>query len=140
MWAQFRIAARSLRRTPGFALLAITILTLGIGATTAMFSITQTVLLKPLAYREPERLVTITFRVPQFSKEYSTIPVNAQHYLLWRDRARTIEDLTMLRPDAGILSGVGESEHIGGVRVSSNFFQFLGVRPSLGREFAKKIG
>lgn len=80
LYRDIRFALRSLSRTPGFSLLAIAILTLGIGATTAMFSITRTVLLKPLAYRDPGRLVTISFSVPQFSKTLSTIPVNAQHY------------------------------------------------------------
>src|SRR5581483_2733936 len=108
MWNQFRIAVRTLRHAPGFALLAITILALGIGATTAMFSIARTVLLKPLAYRDPGQLVTLTFSVPQFSKYYSTIPVNAQHYLLWRSQSRTLADITMLRPDSRVLTGAGE--------------------------------
>jgi putative ABC transport system permease protein len=84
-----KLAVRSLFRSPGFSLLAVAIIALGIGATTAMFSITHTVLLKPLAYRDPDSLATLLFRVPQFSKELSTVPVNAQHYLLWRDHSRT---------------------------------------------------
>src|ERR1700730_502487 len=126
MGTSLRIAIRGLRRLPGISLLAIAILTLGIGATTAMYSITRTVLLKPLAYRDPERLVGVTFRVPQFSKEFSTIPVNAQHYQLWRDHSRTLQELAVLRPDGHILTGLGEAEHIGGVRVSANFFHLLG--------------
>jgi putative ABC transport system permease protein len=137
MWTHFRIAARSLRRAPGFAFLAIMILTLGIGATTAMFSITRTVLLKPLAYREPERLVSITFRVPQFSKEYSTIPTNAQHYQLFRDHSRTLAGITVLRPDYSVLTGSDVAQRVGGLLVSSNFFQLLGVSPSLGRGFTQ---
>jgi hypothetical protein len=74
LYRDIRFALRSLSRTPEFSLLAVAVLTLGIGATTAMFSITRTVLLKPLAYRDPGRLVTISFRVPQFSKTLSTIP------------------------------------------------------------------
>jgi putative ABC transport system permease protein len=135
MWTQFKIAARSLGHAPGFAILAIAILTLGIGATTAMFSITRTVLLKPLAYREPERLVSITFRVPQFSKEYSAIPTNAQHYQLFRDHARTLEGITLLRPDYSVLTGAGAAQRIGGLLVSANFFDLLGTAPSLGRGF-----
>jgi predicted permease len=135
MWTRFKIAARSLGHAPGFAILAIAILTLGIGATTAMFSITRTVLLKPLAYREPERLVSITFRVPQFSKEYSAIPTNAQHYQLFRDHARTLEGITLLRPDYSVLTGAGAAQRIGGLLVSANFFDLLGTAPSLGRGF-----
>src|SRR5882724_11305105 len=102
-------AFRSLRRSPGFALLAVAILALGIGATTAMFSVTRTVLLKPLAYRDPGRLVTILFRAPQFSKTLSTVPVNAQHYELWRDHNRTLEEVSVMRRDSHILSGRGEA-------------------------------
>src|SRR5581483_974266 len=110
-----KLAIRTLKRSPGFAVLAIAILTLGIGATTAMFSITRTVLLKPLAYRDPQQLVTILFRIPSFSKQLSTIPVNAQHYELWRDHARTLEEISMIRPDSHILSGSGEAVQVNGV-------------------------
>jgi putative ABC transport system permease protein len=102
-----------------------------------MFSVTRTVLEKPLAYRDPARLVTILFRVPQFSKALSTIPVNAQHYELWRDEARTIEELGMLGPDSHILSGLGEAVQVRGARVSTNLFHLLGSQPVLGRAFAR---
>lgn len=137
IYRDIRFALRSLLRTPGFSLLAISVLTLGIGATTAMFSITRTVLLKPLAYRDPGRLVTILFRVPQFSKALSTIPVNAQHYELWRDHNRTLEAISMIRPDSHILSGRGEAVQVNGVRVSVNLFHLLGVQPAIGRGFIK---
>ncbi|MFZ0595211.1 MAG: ABC transporter permease [Bryobacteraceae bacterium] len=133
-----RNAFRSLRRSPGFALMAVAILTLGIGATTAMFSITRTVLLKPLAYRDPGRLATLLFRIPQFSKEYSTIPINAQHYLLWRDHSRTIEEIGLVTPDSHILSGLGEAEQISGAHITANFFHMLGVQPILGRSFTEE--
>jgi predicted permease len=132
-----RNAFRSLRRSPGFAFLAIAILALGIGATTAMFSITRTVLLKPLAYREPDRLVTLLFRIPQFSKEYSTIPINAQHYQLWRDHSRTIEEIGLITPDSHILTGLGPAEQISGAYITANFFHLLGLQPMLGRSFTE---
>ena len=132
-----RNAFRSLRHSPGFTLLTIVILALGIGATTAMFSITRTVLLKPLAYREPDRLATLLFRVPQFAKDLSTIPVNAQHYLLWRDQSRTLEDVGLVVPDSHILTGLGSAKEISGTRVTANFIRMLGVQPMLGRSFAE---
>lgn len=137
LYREIRFALRSLSRTSGFTLLALAVLTLGIGATTAMFSVTRTVLLKPLAYRDSGRLVTILFRVPQFSKTLSTIPVNAQHYELWRDNNRTLEEISMIRPDGHILSGRGEAVQVNGVRVSPNFFHLLGVYPAAGRGFVK---
>jgi putative ABC transport system permease protein len=118
-------------------MLAVAILALGIGATTTMFSITRTVLLKPLLYRDPDRLVTALFRIPQFSKVYSTIPVNAQHFFLWRDHSRTLDEITLLRPDAGILGGAGHAEHVGGLQVWFNFFDMLGIAPAKGRSFAR---
>ena len=131
-----KLAVRSLGHFPGFALLAIAMIGLGIGSTTAMFSVTHTVLLKALAYREPERLATVSFRVPQFSKELSTVPVNAQHYLLFRDHSRTLEELGLVRPDSHILSGMGEAEHVNGALITVNFFHLLGVQPILGRSFS----
>ncbi|MBV9499071.1 MAG: ABC transporter permease [Acidobacteriaceae bacterium] len=137
MPVSIRIAVRALGRSLGFALLAIAILTLGIGATTAMFTITRTVLLKPLAYQDPDRLVTASFRVPAFSKQFSTIPINAQHYELWRDHSRTIQELAVLRPDSHILSGAGQAEQLKGLSVSPNFFHLLGSEPAIGRGFVK---
>lgn len=130
-----RNAFRSLWRSPGFALVAIAILTIGIGATTAMFSITRTVLLKPLAYRDPDRLATILFRAPQFTKEY--FPINAQHYMLWRAHSRTIEEIGLVTPDSHILTGLGEAEQIGGAHITANFFNMLGAQPMLGRSFTE---
>jgi putative ABC transport system permease protein len=137
MLLTLRNAFRTLRRSPGFSLLAIAILTLGIGATTAMFSITRTVLLKPLAYRDPSRLATLLFRIPQFSKEYSTIPINAQHYLLWRDHSRTIEEIGLVTPESHILAGLGQAEQISGAHITADFFHMLGVQPMLGRSFSE---
>lgn len=136
MPTSLKLGIRSLERSPGFALLAISILALGIGTTTAMFSITQTVLVKPLPYRDPEQLVTVLFRIPSFSQELSTVPVNAQHYQLWRDHSRTIQGITMIGTSSAILSGFGEPEHVKGARVSANFFHLLGAEPMLGRSFA----
>jgi len=136
MLFSLKLAIRTLKRSPGFAVLAIAILTLGIGATTAMFSITRTVLLKPLAYRDPQQLVTILFRIPSFSKQLSTIPVNAQHYELWRDHARTLQSVALLGSTSNIFSGKANTETVTGARVTANFFSVLGVQPALGRAFA----
>lgn len=126
---------RSLQRSPGFAALAVVILTLGIGTTTAMFSITRTVLLKPLGYRDPQQLVTIAFRIPQVARELSAAPVNAAHYQFWRDHPQALADVSLLAPASHILSGIGEAEAVSGVRVTSHFFQLLGCQPQIGRAF-----
>lgn len=131
-----KLALRHLRRSSGFTLLAISILALGIGATTAMFTIVNTALWKPLPYRDPEQLITILFKVPSFSKQLTTVPVNAQHFQLWRDHAHTLTDVAIMGPTSAILSGVGEAQTVTGVRVSANLFHLLGVTPKLGRSFA----
>ena len=137
LYRDIRFAVSCLSRSPGLSLLAVAVLTLGIGATTAMFTVTRTVLLKPLAYQDPGRLATLLFRVPQFAKELSTIPVNAQHYLLWRDHSRTLEDVGLVVQDSNILTGIGPAEQISGVRITANFFHMLGVQPLFGRSFAE---
>ncbi|HJT72224.1 MAG TPA: ABC transporter permease, partial [Terriglobales bacterium] len=86
---------------------------------------------------DPDRLVTILLRVPQFSKTLDTIPVNAQHYELWRDHNRTLEEISMIRPDSHILSGRGEATQVNGLRVSLNLFHLLGIQPAIGRGFIK---
>ena len=119
-------SAGLLRRSAGFTVIAVTILTPGIGATTAMFSITRTVLLKPLPYRNPQELVTVLFRVPSFSKDLNTIPVNA----------RTLQEIAMIGTSSAIVSGAGEPKQVKGARISANLFHLLGAEPKWGRGFA----
>ncbi len=133
-------AIRSLRHSPGFTLLAIGILALGIGATTAMFSITRTILLKPLAYRQPERLETVLLRVPALAQKFPMVPVSARHYHLWRERSRLMEQFSFVGTAAATLSGAGDAEHVDGARVSTNFFDMLGLQPPIGRAFVSDEG
>ncbi len=135
MIAALRFAVRSLRRTPGFALLAIAILTLGIGATTAMFSITDTVLFKPLAYRDPGQLASLMLRIPVFSKAAERIPLNAFHYQYLQQHSRTLKQIALIGPTRAILSGAGKPVAIEGIRATPDLFDLLGVQPRLGRGF-----
>lgn len=140
MPAPLTAAVRSLRHSPAFTLLAVGILALGIGATTAMFSITRTILLKPLAYRQPERLETILLRVPALAQKFPMIPVNARHYHLWRERSRLMEQFAFLTTTGSTLSGAGDAEHVDGARVSTNLFDMLGLQPTAGRAFVPEEG
>ncbi len=133
-------AFRSLRHSPAFTLLAMGILALGIGATTAMFSITRTILLKPLAYRQPERLVTILLRVPALAQKFPTVPVSARHYHLWHERSLLMEQFAFLTTTGATLSGAGDAEHVDGARVSTNLFNMFGLQPAMGRAFAPEEG
>jgi putative ABC transport system permease protein len=126
-----RYATRLLLRTPGFTAIALVTLALGIGANTAIFSILNAVLLRPLPYAAPERLVMIGDRGPDGS------PGNVGYttFLDWRDRSHAFEEMAIIRSWMPTLITNGEPERISGMRVSANFFQTLGVYPALGRDF-----
>jgi putative ABC transport system permease protein len=110
-------------------------LAIGIGANTAMFSIVDGVLLRPLSFRDPERLVAIQEAVPKLASIAPTIPVNAMHCEKWRKNWHSAESLAMLSSYGVNLTSGGEPERVILGRVSSNFFSTLGVQPLLGRSF-----
>ena len=122
-----RYGARSLLRTPGFTLLAILTLALGIGANTAIFSVVNSVLLNPLAYHDPDRLVTVL--------HYGNNPVAPANYLDWRDQSRSFDAMAAAEYWSPNLTGVDSPEHITGLRVTQNLFPMLGNTPLLGRTF-----
>jgi putative ABC transport system permease protein len=125
-----RYAMRSLRRQPLFAAIAIVTLALGIGATTAIFSVVNGVLLKPLPYREPERLAMLW----ETMKDADRVMVSYPNYLDWRARQRGFEDITVFNQFQSFnMTGQGDAERVRGAYVAGNYFQLLGVRPALGR-------
>ncbi|MDP9324133.1 MAG: ABC transporter permease, partial [Acidobacteriota bacterium] len=131
LWQDVRYGLRMLRRAPGFTAAALVTLALGIGANTAIFTIVDVVLLRPLPYAEPDRLVTIGDRNPEgFSSNVGFATV-----LDWRQRSRTIETFAMMRSWQPTLVTNGEAERLPAVRVSWNYFDMMGVRPALGRPF-----
>src|SRR5438477_12993643 len=95
--ADFRQAIRGFTRSPGFATAAIAVLALGLAGNTAIFSVADAILFKPLAYERPEQLVAINEVIPQFSKMYPRLPVNAAHFFEWRTRTRSFADLAILQ-------------------------------------------
>jgi MacB-like periplasmic core domain len=131
-----RYACRLLRKNPGFSAAAIATLTLGIGATTAIFSVVYAVLLKPLPYAEPERIYSAEIIVPERREQIPSIPASVQAYLAWRDAQSDFSEMAALRPWECNLTGDAEPERVGGARVSANFFSFLGVSLAKGRGFA----
>ncbi|HYW52255.1 MAG TPA: ABC transporter permease, partial [Gemmatimonadaceae bacterium] len=131
MIADLRYALRALRRSPGFAFAVIMTLALGIGANSAIFSVVHGVLLRPLPYDAPERLVTIYGRYPQFGRTSTSLP----DFRDIRDRTRTMTQVAARHGVGFILTGDGEPERVYGDRVTANFFPTLGVRPLLGRTF-----
>jgi putative ABC transport system permease protein len=124
-------AARMLRRNPGFAATAVVTLALGIGANTAIFSVCNAVLFKPLPYAEPDRIVMLSER--QRDGKLSTVP--PANFVDWRNGSQSFTDVAAVSTSSFILGGQSEAARLAGGNVSSNFFSLLGVRFLLGRNF-----
>ena len=129
--ADLRYAHRVLLKRPSFTLPVLITLALGIGANTAIFSVVDAVILKPLPYRDAERLVQVREITPQ-GFGFTVSPPN---FASLRDQARALEDATAYRETLLTLTGGELPEAIWGVRVSAGFFEFLGAPPALGRSF-----
>jgi putative ABC transport system permease protein len=123
-----RFGARSMLRTPGFTAVALIALALGIGANTAIFSVVNAVLLRPLAYRDPDRLVTLLHDGEN--------PVAPANYLDWRDQSRSFETMAAADYWTPNLTGVDPPEHLWALQVTQNLMPMLGVEPLFGRLFA----
>src|SRR5262245_11233467 len=129
-----RYAGRNLRRNPGFAALSILIMTLGIGANTAIFSVVNAVLLRPLPYRDPDRLVMVSYCR---AREGSCFTRPAE-FLDWRDQAKSFERIAAYRFETADLTGDGEPERLDVASISADLFATLGVAPALGRAFTSE--
>ena len=127
-----------LRKDWGFYGIAIATLALGIGANTAIFSVVDGVILRPLAYRESQRLVVIHEMVPKFANLAPLIPVNAMHFLEWRKTARSFSEMALIGGTTFNLTGSGEPERIQAARVSPGLFPMLGIQARLGRTFLRE--
>jgi predicted permease len=131
-----RYAVRQLRKSPGFALTTILTLALGIGAAASVFSVVNGVLLKPFAFRDPDRLVVLREAVDDPASGRSSIPNNYRHVLRLESDARTIEDVAIFQQTGISVSTTGDHPRIEGAIVTSpNLFHLLGVQPMLGRGF-----
>jgi predicted permease len=128
-----RYGARTLMKNPGFTLMAVFTLALGIGANTAIFSVVNAVLLRPLQYSDPDRLVQVWQNFPQTGANQVT--VSAPEFLDYKDQNRVFERMAAFRPQGFTLTGGAEPERIIGARVSADLFPLLGVAPALGRAF-----
>ena len=138
MWNDIRYAFRTLLRERAFASTVVLSLAVGIGANTAIFSVVNGVLLRPLPYRDPDRLFTIREVVPKLAHLYPSLPVNLNHYFEWRKHCSAIESIALMRPNALNLTGAGEPELLTSARVSANTFHVLGVNPQIGRGFLEE--
>jgi putative ABC transport system permease protein len=126
-----RYGLRMLRKNPGFTAVAILTLALGIGANTVLFSVVNGVLLNPLRYAEPDRLIALYLRVPNYDRASISYP----NFLDWVHENHSFSALAAYRPDDFTLTGRGEPERVSAEMVSANFFPLLRVQPVLGRTF-----
>jgi predicted permease len=123
---------RTLRRAPGFAFTALLIVALGVGATTAAFSVTDFVLLRPLPFPSPNRLVKVWERTPG----YSRMELSPANYRDWKQASTSFERIGAYYTLAVNMVGIGEPQELNGAAVSADLLPTLGVRPLIGRLFA----
>ena len=128
-----RYAIRQQRKNPAFTIVAVITLALGIGANTAIFSVVNTILLQPLPYKDPERLVLVWEE--NAKQGYPTDTPTAANFGDWRDQNQLFEGMAAMAPDSFNLTGSGDPERLEGRRVSASFFPLLGVDPHIGRAF-----
>src|SRR5262245_37291950 len=126
-----RYGARMLLKQPGFTVVAVITLALGIGANTAIFSVVNAVLLRPLPCEDPDRLVYIWNAHQQGSPEGSSLP----DFVDWREQSRSFELMAAATDRTFNDTGVGEAERLNGVAVTADFFPLLSIRPAFGRSF-----
>jgi predicted permease len=126
-----RFGLRQLLKSPAFALTAVLTLALGIGATTAIFSVVKAVLLAPLPYKDPGRIVAVWTANPVHGGQ--PLPSTAADFAIWKQRSGVFEDLAPSYDNESTLTGQGAPEFLIGYSVSANYLRILGVEPQLGR-------
>src|SRR6476620_1394152 len=128
-----RYGVRMLARNPSFTAIAVLTLGLGIGATTAIFSVVNSILLRPLPYQDPGRLVSFSeTKLPQFPQ----FSIASGNFLDWRNQQTTLSGLEAFQNTAFNLTGREEPERLRGARITTGFFSLLGKSPLIGRTFS----
>lgn len=130
-----RHALRQLAKAPGFTLTALLTLAVGIGATTAIFTLVYDVLLRPLPFNHSERLVRIQEQVAELKDLYPVLPVNANHFVMWQRNTKTIQAMTVMWESSVPLGQGGHPLQVKMVSATPGFFGVFGVSPKLGRAF-----
>jgi len=131
LFQDLRYALRTFRKSPGFTCIALFTLALGIGANTAIFSVVYGVLLRPLPYKDPSRLMVLNETTPRVG----TVSVSYPNFLDWRAQSHRFSEIAAVYGLGFNLAGIAQPENIRGQAVSPNFLSMMGVRPLLGRDF-----
>src|SRR5882672_6347908 len=133
LWQDLRYGMRMLTKSPGFTAIAVLTLALGIGANSSIFSLINAVLLRPLPFKDPGRLVAVWER--RASSNAANLPISAHEFAAWRDQSRSFEGLAIIQGAGFNLTGAGEPASISASLVSADCFSVLGVSALLGRTF-----
>ncbi|MCI0490971.1 MAG: ABC transporter permease [Blastocatellia bacterium] len=133
-WQDLRYGGRVLLKKPGFTFVAVLTLALGIGANTAIFSVVNGLLLRPLPYPEADRLVVMA----EGTRDGERMSVSYPNYKDWQEQARSFEEMAAFRRQSFSLTEVEKPVHLQGRIVNWNFFRLLGVQPQLGRMFSEQ--
>jgi len=133
LWQDVKYGVRALVKSPGFTLVAVLTLALGIGGTTAIFSVVHAALLRPLPYHEPDRLVHLW--ETRTNRQFHQMEASYPNFLDWQQQSTVFEGIAGYNRTNFTLIGHATLERISGTRVTANFFEVLGVAPRLGRTF-----
>ncbi|MGE5569515.1 MAG: ABC transporter permease [Rhodospirillales bacterium] len=128
-----RYGVRTLIKSRGFTAVAVLALALGIGANTAIFTVANAVLIRPLPYKDSDRLVAVWENNPP--QGWQRMGVSGPAYIDWQEQSQLFEEIALYEPGSGTLTGIGEPEQIPGMRVTTNFFKVLGAGAQYGRLF-----
>jgi putative ABC transport system permease protein len=138
VWQDVRYAARSFIKSPGFTLVALVALALGIGANTAIFSVVNAVLLKSLPYKDPERLVIVWEHYRGSDRAHNT--VSPQNFIQWQEQSKSFEGMSAFYDATLNMTGAGDPVEVAGQVASANLFQVLGAQALIGRTFTPEDG
>ena len=130
-----RHVARGLRRSPGFTAAVVAVLALGIGASTAVFSLVHGVLLSPLPFRDPGQLVTVQIHVREMEDRFPAFPASLRALEAWTACRDVCAGVAAARPSRSTLTNAGEPRRLRSAQATANFFDLLGVAPAIGRGF-----
>jgi len=136
--SQVRQVLRRLLRAPLFTIVAMITLAAGVGANTVIFSVVQGVLLKPLPYPQPDRLIGVWHTAPGVN--LNELNMAASNYFIYREQSRTFEDIGMFQPDTVSITGIAEPEQVDALNVTDGVLSLLGVVPEAGRIFTRADG
>jgi macrolide transport system ATP-binding/permease protein len=131
-----RYALRQLRKAPGFTVTAVLTLALGIGATTAIFTLVYDVMLKPLPYTHAEQLTVMEEQVAEFRDLYPTLPMNANHFLFWQQHSQSFQSMAVMEEDSWPLGLAARPIQLGVLRATPGIFSVLDSGPQIGRAFS----